>query len=67
MKTERIKEVLEAAAKLPPVKARALVAAVKNQEARGQNQEEDFQARAQDAFEAAMLNAALDALTTDFP
>jgi hypothetical protein len=67
MKKTRVKQVLDAAAKLPPAKARALVKAVmgKAGAVKAKDSDGDLEAYLADAsaqMEAAMANAALAAL-----
>ncbi len=59
-----MKMVLEAAAKMPAAKGRALIAAVaaKTQDSKTQDAREERMAAAQLLMEAAMVEAALDAL-----
>lgn len=61
MKTSRIKQVLTAAAQLPPAKGRALVAAAVIAKAELPASSDPL-SDAQDLLELAMLSAALDAL-----
>lgn len=58
MKSNRTKQILEAAAKLPPAKGRALVAAILAKEEPVKSAE-DFLAEAADTMAAAMEMAAL--------
>ncbi|MDP3851967.1 MAG: hypothetical protein Q8Q59_15805 [Luteolibacter sp.] len=59
MKTTRVKQILEAAAKLPPAKGRALVAAISAKE---EPVREDPLSDAARMMEAAMIEAAFKAL-----
>lgn len=64
MKRDRTKQILAAAAELPPAKARALVSAIagKMPETRDQKPEEDLLSDAALLMQAAMVEAALNAL-----
>lgn len=65
MKITRAKQILEAAAKLPPAKARALISAVRAKSK--PTAAEDFITAAMAEFEKVMLPAMLDALTQPEP
>lgn len=60
MKAQRLKQIIDAAAKLPPAKGRALIAALSI--SAKDPLPRDPLAEAETYFEAAMINAAINAL-----